>query len=378
MDDIRELMSERANGTLNDARGSYEEQVDVVLGEIMATVLDSRRPGLGSANRTFAQEFKAKWEKAFGKEGAKIIAMSEKDFAAKWAKVKQAVGSSKKIKLKAPGKHPLEKFSPWLKAYTGAGGGTAIELPGQYDGMSKPRPETHVVMVACDPDVLVLGSIRRPKRLKIMGNDERAHSYLVKGGEDLRLDQRVEQLFRVMNRIFAEDGACSARGFGLRTYEVVPMTSKVGILEWVDGTKPLKAIVEDQRKADAVAAGHKNITGIRQTPAGNRYSAFQTDTRWGGKANNVVDLYKHCMLKATRQEVIANYRACVAELPWDYMRRGVLSMASSSEAFIAVRANFTATLAVYSIANYIVGIGDRVRAMLVVYLLGVVGACLCV
>jgi DNA-dependent protein kinase catalytic subunit len=39
-----------------------------------------------------------------------------------------------------------------------------------------------------------MGSLRRPKRLKIHGNDEKDYPYLVKGGEDLRLDQRVQQV----------------------------------------------------------------------------------------------------------------------------------------------------------------------------------------
>lgn len=42
--------------------------------------------------------------------------------------------------------------------------------------------------------VLVLSSIRKPKRLIIRGDDEKDHMFLVKGGEDLRLDQRIEQV----------------------------------------------------------------------------------------------------------------------------------------------------------------------------------------
>ena len=40
----------------------------------------------------------------------------------------------------------------------------------------------------------MLSSIRRPKRLIIRGDDEKDHMFLVKGGEDLRLDQRIEQV----------------------------------------------------------------------------------------------------------------------------------------------------------------------------------------
>lgn len=40
----------------------------------------------------------------------------------------------------------------------------------------------------------MLSSIRKPKRITIRGDDEKEYMFLVKGGEDLRLDQRIEQV----------------------------------------------------------------------------------------------------------------------------------------------------------------------------------------
>jgi hypothetical protein len=39
----------------------------------------------------------------------------------------------------------------------------------------------------------------------ILGSDEREHWFLVKGGEDVRLDERVEQLFGIINSLVAPD-----------------------------------------------------------------------------------------------------------------------------------------------------------------------------
>lgn len=74
--------------------------------------------------------------------------------------------------------------------------------------------------------VMVMSSIRRPKRLIIRGDDERDHPFLVKGGEDLRQDQRIEQLFAVMNIMLSHDAACTHRGMQLRTYQVIPITTR--------------------------------------------------------------------------------------------------------------------------------------------------------
>ena len=39
-----------------------------------------------------------------------------------------------------------------------------------------------------------MSSLRKPKRITIRGDDELEHMFLIKGGEDLRMDQRVEQV----------------------------------------------------------------------------------------------------------------------------------------------------------------------------------------
>jgi len=72
----------------------------------------------------------------------------------------------------------------------------------------------------------VLASIRRPKRITVRGNDEKEYRYLVKCGEDLRQDQRIEQLLELMNGIYARHAACRQKHLRLRTYQVVPMTPR--------------------------------------------------------------------------------------------------------------------------------------------------------
>lgn len=42
----------------------------------------------------------------------------------------------------------------------------------------------------------------------------------VKGGEDLRVDQRVEQLFEVMNAVMGTSASCRRAGLTNKTYKV--------------------------------------------------------------------------------------------------------------------------------------------------------------
>lgn len=63
-------------------------------------------------------------------------------------------------------------------------------------------------------------SLRLPLLLTIFGSDAREHKYLVKFGEDLRQDQRIEQLFNLMNKILENDPTCRHRSLSIATYQV--------------------------------------------------------------------------------------------------------------------------------------------------------------
>lgn len=62
-----------------------------------------------------------------------------------------------------------------------------------------------------------------PIRITIIGNDAKEYHYLVKHGEDLRLDERVQQLFKIMNKILSHDPACNQRKLSIATYQVTQL-----------------------------------------------------------------------------------------------------------------------------------------------------------
>jgi DNA-dependent protein kinase catalytic subunit len=55
-----------------------------------------------------------------------------------------------------------------------------------------------------------------------------------KGGEDLRQDQRIEELWLLMNDLLRHNALTSSRGLQLETYLVVPMSMQLGLVEWVE------------------------------------------------------------------------------------------------------------------------------------------------
>ncbi|CAM9163788.1 unnamed protein product, partial [Hapterophycus canaliculatus] len=142
------------------------------------------------------------------------------------------------------GRAKLWQFSGWMSDFDS--NKHRLEVPGQYGGLmaAPPRVSHHSRIVSFGSELLVMGSLRVPKRLTIHGDDERDHMFLVKGGEDLRVDQRVEQLFEVMNAVMAKSASCSRARLRNKTYKVIPVTPDIGLIEWVQNTRPLKSVIE--------------------------------------------------------------------------------------------------------------------------------------
>lgn len=68
--------------------------------------------------------------------------------------------------------------------------------------LSEPIASKNVKIASIKKELLILNSVKRPKRITVHGSNEKDYHLLIKGGEDLRLDQRVQQLFSIMNKIF--------------------------------------------------------------------------------------------------------------------------------------------------------------------------------
>ena len=57
----------------------------------------------------------------------------------------------------------------------------------------------------------VIMSKQRPRKCTMVGSNGRKYPYLLKGHEDLRQDERVMQLFGLVNTLLANDRECSRR-----------------------------------------------------------------------------------------------------------------------------------------------------------------------
>lgn len=130
-----------------------------------------------------------------------------------------------------------------------------------------------------DKTVLVLPTKTRPKRLRLLADDGSVHAFLLKGKDDLRVDQRVMQFIRTANALLtaADTQATSNLVSGcatrprLRPYSVTPFGRRAGLVQWVRHTTSLYGLVRNWQTA--TAERYRAVAAAREVPAVNSSAA---------------------------------------------------------------------------------------------------------
>ncbi|XP_008051625.2 DNA-dependent protein kinase catalytic subunit [Carlito syrichta] len=321
-----------------------KKAIEKMYERMWAALGDPQAPGLGAFRRTFIQAFGKEFDKHFGERGTKLPSMKLSDFN----NITSSLLSKMNKYAKPPGN--LKECSPWLSNFRVEFLRDELEIPGQYDGRGKPLPEYHARIAGFDERVKVLVSIRKPKCIVIRGHDEKEYPFLVKGGEDLRQDQRIEQLFEVMNVILSRDAACSQRDLRLRTYRVVPMTSRLGLIEWIENTTTLKDLLLSTMSQEERVAYNSDSKAPRRE--------YQ---EWLAKMSGVYNAGAYAVMyeKASRTETVTSLRKMESRVPADLLKQAFVRMSTGPEAFLALRSHFASSHALICVSHWILGIGDR-------------------
>ncbi|KAK0182073.1 hypothetical protein PV327_000244 [Microctonus hyperodae] len=238
----------------------------------------------------------------------------------------------------------LKDYSPWLSIFNGFN----IEIPGQYTGERKPIPEYHTKIAKIEWKIQVMKSIRKPIKITFIGNDAKNYNFLVKFGENLRLDEKIERAFGIMNEILQTDIACSQRNLSINTYQVITFSDSFGLIQWIDNTKTLQDFINftlnDQQKMQCNLIRKEYENWISKASLEQKKQSLQ---------------YKEALIKYDAQKVNDKMNQLINKIEWDLLRRTFLILSPSLESFMSSRKNFLTTYATMSIAQWILGIGDR-------------------
>ncbi|EZA54785.1 Serine-protein kinase ATM [Ooceraea biroi] len=178
-----------------------------------------------------------------------------------------------------------------------------------------------------------VGGVNAPKKVICVGTDGVHRRQLVKGKDDLRQDAVMQQVFTVMNALLRTCKETKRRNLRIRTYKVVPLTQRSGVLEWCDNTVPITAALMGKPGL------HKKY-----------YPRDLTAEAAREKLKNVAQDTNEVKLKVFL-ECCKRMRPAFHHFFEEKYR--------SPETWVERTLTYTRSVATTSIAGYILGLGDR-------------------
>ncbi|KAI5191728.1 serine/threonine-protein kinase ATR [Nematocida sp. AWRm77] len=196
-------------------------------------------------------------------------------------------------------------------------GGPLVVKP----GVPAPCGDFSTEILSIEDQAFVFKTLQKPKKIKVLLKNGVFKSFLCKGRDDLRKDAKFIGLTLLLSSLFKTDDVC--RGYAIRTYSVVPITSQTGVIEYLENTESLKSI------------------------CGGLYSARSICTR------SIVSKHLNGSKKCG-----AEFSSILGEIPpvfSEYFR----SRFASPIRWLQARKAYTTTYAVMDAVGWIMGLGDR-------------------
>ncbi|KAI9793200.1 MAG: phosphatidylinositol kinase- protein kinase tor1 [Peltula sp. TS41687] len=202
-----------------------------------------------------------------------------------------------------------------------------LAIPGTYQ-VGKP-----IVRIAgFETNFTVIASKQRPRKISLKGGDGNTYTFLLKGHEDIRQDERVMQLFGLINTLLATDPECLKRHLNIQKYPVIPLSQSSGLLGWVPNSDTFHQLIREYRESRKILLNIEHRIMLQMAPDYENLTLMQKVEVFGYALDNTTgqDLYRVLWLKS-----------------------------KSSEAWLDRRTNYTRSLGVMSMVGYILGLGDR-------------------
>ena len=192
-----------------------------------------------------------------------------------------------------------------------------------------------------DPTLDIFNSKMRPRLVSVYGSDGIPHRSLLKGREDLRMDQRMMQFFELINQHIISDFSNDSIAVHITTYSIVPLSPQAGLIQFVDGTDTLFSLISEYRNTH------------------NVHVFAEQEVMEDETTKNIDNLLPIQRLEALRFAAGECKDTDLRELMW--------LNAPSSREWVSRTTQFTQSSALMSIVGYIIGLGDRHPSNLMIH-----------
>jgi len=204
-----------------------------------------------------------------------------------------------------------------------------LGVPGSYrvDG-------SYVNIEKFIPNVEVITSKQRPRKITLRGSDGKDYVFLLKGHEDLRQDERVMQLFGLVNALLVRDPQTRKHDLKIQRYAISPLSHNCGLVGWVPHCDTFHSLIRDYRQSKKIPLNMENREMLKIAPDYDILTVMQK-----------VEVFIQALKQTTGKG--------------DDLYEVIWLKSANSEEWLERRTKFTRSLAVMSMVGYILGLGDR-------------------
>lgn len=203
-----------------------------------------------------------------------------------------------------------------------------LSVPGTYS-VDHEFPQLDCI----DPILKILSSQQHPRSVFMRDTNGTAYQFLLKGNEDLRLDQRIMQFFNLINSLLKNNRNTADLKVEIIDYPIIPFAPNAGLITWVTGADTFQQLVNDYRS-------------YKDLPFHIELDIAQDNS--GGVFNSLTALQRYEMYTnvAERTEAIE-----LREMLW--------LRSPDASTWLQREYVFTISTALMSMAGYTIGLGDR-------------------
>ena len=209
-----------------------------------------------------------------------------------------------------------------------------ISLPGSYTVKDENYLKLNkLVRIQKMGQILkVFNTKQHPRKISMIGTDDKEYLFLLKGHEDLRQDERAMQLFNLVNTIMANDKSTSNKNLNIITYSVFPLSPNTGIIGWVPNCDTLNQLIKEHRAMSNI------VLSIEHRKIYKLYPKFESSVMI-----NKIEIFQEALNETQGVEI----------------NNMIWIKSKNCETWLNHRTNYSRSLAVMSIVGYILGLGDR-------------------
>ena len=246
-----------------------------------------------------------------------FVSKNRNDLSSIWSEYR-SICQSLKTEIEAMTSIPMRFVAPRLSELTNIN----IAIPGTYQSGIDP-----ILISKFSSSLDVFPSKQRPKRIAIMGSDGSEFWYLLKGREDLRLDQRVVQVFHLINDFLPISLPKIITNF------IMPLSPTVGLIQWIPGSDTIFKLIREHRETRNIPIDVENKLLVQLTIP---------------KPDDLLPIQRY---EALSQILIETNDSILSDIMW--------LKAPDAESWVKRVNMFSKTSALMSVVGYILGLGDR-------------------